>query len=80
MVEGGSVGTPLGAGQAFWFGSTPGSRLSSPAVTAGGGGSVPAGVPAGGDALGLLASFGATAGAAVLGIVGKAVMGKGFKP
>jgi WXG100 family type VII secretion target len=78
MVEGGSVGTPLGAGQAFWFGATPGSRLSSPVVTPGGG--VPAGVPAGGDALGLLASFGATAGAAVLGIVGKTVMGKGLKP
>ncbi len=79
MVEGGSVGTPLGAGQGFWFGATPGSRLSAAVVTAGAG-SVAAGVPAGGDALGLLASFGATAGAAVLGIVGKTVMGKGLKP
>ncbi len=79
MVEGGSVGTPMGGGQGFWFGATPGSRLSSPAVAAGAG-SVAAGVPAGGDALGLLASFGATAGAAVLGIVGKSIMGKGLKP
>ena len=80
MVEGGSVGTPLGAGQAFWFGATPGARLSSAGAALGGGALSPAAPAAGGNALGLLSQLGATAGAAVLGIVGKAVIGKGLKP
>jgi WXG100 family type VII secretion target len=77
MVQGGAVGTPLAGGQGFWFGATPGTRLSSPQAALGG--AMPVGHPAGGDALGLLASFGATAGAAVLGIVGKSIAGKGLK-
>ena len=76
MVEGGSVGSALGAAQGFWFGSTPGSRLSAPSAPAGGGSGLPAAVSSSGDALGLLASVGATAGAAVLGVVGKAIAGK----
>ena len=80
MVEGGAVGTPQGAGQAFWFGATPGSRLSSPVAALAGGVLSAAAPAAGGNALGLLTQLGATAGAAVLGIVGKAVIGKGLKP
>jgi WXG100 family type VII secretion target len=79
MVQGGAVGTPLGGGQAFWFGSTPGSRLSAPAaaLSAGMGMAAPA---AGGNAVGLVAQLGATAGAAVLGIAGKVILGKLGKP
>ncbi len=80
MVEGGSVGTPLGAGQGFWFGATPGSRLSSAGAALSAVGISPSAPAAGGNALGLLASLGASAGAAALGVVGKAVLGKGFKP
>ena len=80
MVEGGSVGTPLGAGQGFWFGATPGSRLSSAGAALSAVGISPSAPAAGGNAVSLLASLGASAGAAVLGIVGKAVVGKGLKP